>query len=143
MTASTRAALALTAALGLAACSASDDPAAGGFFNGVAGLAGGGYAARITAGEQAVAASQSRGAALSAELARLEDTHAALRRQLIAQEAALRARGIGLPPDTDARTRQAAATAPPGADSDARVASLQRSIADMQALAAQLAALAG
>lgn len=136
-------AAALSAVLGLAACAASDDPAEGGFFNGVAGLAGGGYQARITEREQAVAAAQTQGAALSVDLARLEAKHAALQRQLVAQEAALRARGIGVPPGTDARIRQASATAPASADADARVASLQRSIADMQALSAQLAAVAG
>ena len=105
-------------------------------------MAGGGYEARSSERQQAVAASEAEGRALSAKLARLEGEHAAVERRLRAQEAALQEAGAAVPADTDARIGQAAA-APERADPDARIAALKRSISDMQALSAQLAALAG
>ncbi|TPE46579.1 hypothetical protein [Amaricoccus solimangrovi] len=135
--------LSLLAVLALAACATSDDPAQGGFFNGIAGLVGGGYDARIDAREQAVAESEAEGAALSGELARLESEHAALRRRIAAQESGLRARGVALPPDIAARSEAAGAIAPPDASEDDQVTALRRSIAEMRALSDELAALDG
>jgi hypothetical protein len=124
----------------LAGCATSDDPAEGGFFNGVAGLAGGGYEARIAEREQGLAAAQGRQQALAVELSGLEREHAALSNQIIRQQAALRARGVGLPLGTD-QAIQAAAAEPVGADPAARAASLRRAIADSRRLSAQLAML--
>jgi len=128
--------------LGLAGCAPSGDPAEGGFFNGIAGVASGGYDARVAERKQAVAASEQQGAVLSAELARLEAQHAAFGERLRAQQASLVRRGVALPPATEARIAQTTAAPPPGGDA-ARVASLQQAIAEMEALSAQLAAIPG
>jgi predicted DNA-binding transcriptional regulator YafY len=128
--------------LGLAGCVPSADPAQGGFFNGIAGVAGGGYDARVAEREQAVAAAEQEGAALSAELTQLEAQHAVLGERLRAQQASLARRGVDLPPATEARIVQAAAEPRAGRDA-ARVTSLQRAISEMEALSAQLAAIPG
>jgi hypothetical protein len=131
-----RAAAALACLAGCAPIS--DDPAEGGFYSGVAGLAGGGYAARVDEREQAVAAAETEGAALSAELAALQGEHAALKSRVIQQRAALRAAGVRLTPETEGRIQAVVAARP--AD---RVADLERAIAEARTLSEQLAGLAG
>jgi hypothetical protein len=116
----------------LAGCATSGDPAEGGFINGVAGLAGGGYEARIADREQA----------LAFELAGLEREHAALGNQIIGQRAALRARGVGVPPWTE-QAVLAATAEPRAADPAARAASLRRAIADSRRLSVQLSMVGG
>jgi len=129
------------AAAGLAGCSVSDDPAAGGFVSGVAGVAGGGYDARIDAREAGLATTEAEGAALTAELASLERQHAAIKDQLIRQRAELSAAGVRLTPDSERAFRTAIAAEPAQADPAARAAALQRAIADGRRLSEQLAAL--
>ena len=132
--------LALLPVAALVACTpASDDPAEGGFFNGIAGLAGGGYEARVTEREQGVATAQGQQAALSAELASLQGQHAALKDQIIAQRAALRAEGVRLTPETETRIQAALTSSPSGSNP----AALQQAIADARRLSEQLAGLAG
>ncbi len=131
--------LAALALASLGACApVSDDPAQGGFFNGVAGLAGGGYEARVGEREQAVVGAQADQAALTAELAALQGEHAALKNRIVQQRAALRAAGVRLTPETEGRI-QAAVAAQPGD----RVADLERAIAEARTLSEQLAGLAG
>ncbi len=115
----------------------SPDPAEGGFFNGVAGIAGGGYDARVAEREQGVAEARATNAALTAELAALQGEHARLKRQIVAQRAAIRAEGGRLTPASEARI-QTALTSKPG---DA--AGLRKAIADARALSAELARLSG
>ena len=137
-----RAGAALALAAGLAGCAVSDDPAEGGFYAGVAGVAGGGYEARVAEREAGVAAAEAEGAALTAELARLSGEHEALKDRLIAQRAALRAGGLRLSPAAEARVQAALLAAPDAADPSVRAAELRRSIADLRALSQDLAALA-
>jgi hypothetical protein len=133
--------LAVLATAGLAGCAVSDDPAAGGFVSGVAGVAGGGYDARSAEREAGLATTQAEGAALEAELAALESEHAALKDQLIRQRADLGAAGIRLTPASERAFQDAIAAEPAQADPAARAAALQRAIADGRRLSEQLAAL--
>lgn len=133
--------LAPAALLALAGCAVSDDPAAGGFYSGVAGIAGGGYEARVAEREAGVAAAQREGAALSAELARLTGEHEALKDRLVLQRAALRSEGVRLTPASEARLQAAIASEPGGADPAARAAALSAAIADARALSDELAEL--
>ena len=130
------------AVLALAGCAPSSDPAAGGFINAMAGVAGGGYEARIDEREAGVAAAEARGEALEAELARLETEYGRLQTQLTRQRAALESAGVTLDATTEARLEGALAGPPAPADPEARAAALQRAIADARVLSEQLAALA-
>jgi hypothetical protein len=129
------------AALALAACAPSSDPAAGGFANAVAGLAGGGYEARVAERQAGVDAAEARGEALSAELARLEAEHRQIVAELARRRASLAAAGTRLDPETAVRVDAALAGPPPAADPQARAAALQRAIADARLLSEQLATL--
>jgi hypothetical protein len=133
--------LAALATAGLAGCAVSDDPAAGGFVSGVAGVAGGGYDARIAERETGLATTRAEGAALGAELAALEREHASLKDQLIRQRADLGAAGIRLTPESERAFQAAIATEPAQSDPAARAAALERAIADGRQLSEQLAAL--
>jgi hypothetical protein len=129
----------LALALACVGCApVSDDPAEGGFFNGVAGLAGGGYEARVGEREQAVASAEAQGAALTAELDALQGEHAALKTRIVQQRAALRAARVRLTPATEGRIQAVVAAQPAN-----RVADLERAIADARTLSGQLAGLAG
>ena len=137
----------LVLVLAAGACAVSDDPSEGGFASGVAGLAGGGYRARVDTRAAAVAEAEARDAALTAELAALEGEHAALQRRVAALRTQLAARDVSLPAGTEARIERVLAGAPspagPVTDPAARAAALERAIADARQLAEQLAALAG
>jgi hypothetical protein len=126
----------------VAGCVQSDDPAEGGFYSGVAGLAGGGYEGRIAEREAAVAAAQSRQIALASELAGLEREHRALQARLGAQRSALRSEGVAIPPATELRL-DAALAGPTETDPAARAAALERAIGDARQLSDQLADLSG
>jgi hypothetical protein len=127
----------------LPGCAPSDDPAEGGFYSGIAGLAGGGYDARIAEREAGVSAAEARGEVLSAELAALQGEHARLKSQIIQQRADLRAQGVRLSPDAERRIQAVLAEQPAATDPSARAAVLQRAIADARQLSEQLAALSG
>jgi hypothetical protein len=126
----------------LAGCVQSDDPAEGGFYSGIAGLAGGGYEGRIAEREAAVEAAQSRQTALAAELAGLEREHQALQARLGAQRSALRSQGVAIPPSMELRL-DAALAEPTESDAAARAAALERRISDMRQLSDEAAELAG
>ena len=126
----------------VAGCVQSDDPAEGGFYSGIAGLAGGGYEGRIAEREAAVAAAQARQTELAAELAGLEREHRALQARLGAQRSALRSQGVAIPPATELRL-DAALAGPAETDPAARAAALSQAIGDARQLSDQLAGLAG
>lgn len=123
----------------LAACQTTTDPAEGGFFNGVSGIASGSYDARVAEAERDVAARQARNDALAAEIRAGEKELARLKLQVLNQRNA-----IGR---TDAQTSQRIETvlrADPGGETDAaRLAALQATIADARALSRDLAELSG
>ncbi len=127
------------ACLGLAGCMTSTDPADGGFFNGVSGIASGSYQEQIDADEAQVAAAQARNAELAAQIRGAESELARLKVTIVNQRNALGA--------TDAATANrinAVLVAQPSGRTDAdRLAALQQSIADARALSQDLAKLSG
>jgi hypothetical protein len=133
---------ALPCALLLAACVLSDDPAEGGFYIGVAGIAGGGYDARVAERVAGVAASQARQAELSAELAGLTGQHEALKDQIIAQRSQLRSQGVRLAPEAETRIQAVLLSDPAATDPAERREQLLRAISDARVLSEQLATLA-
>ncbi len=134
------------AALMLGACVTSEDPADGGFFNGVSGATSGTYDARVEDREQAVAAAQTRNAALSREQQALaaqikgaESELARLKFKILQQKSA-----IGrIDGPTNARVNAVLNASPSGATPDAKLAALQKTIANARALSADLEKLAG
>ena len=72
----------ITAGLAMTACAASPDPAEGGFFNGISGLAGGGYEQRIEERETSLASANQQQSALQARAAELAAQQAEVDRQL-------------------------------------------------------------
>lgn len=117
------------------ACTMSDDPGEGGFYSGIAGLAGGGYDARIAEREAGVAAETDRRDALQDELARLRGEHDTLATRIRAARARAAAQGTPIPPSIDLQAQ--AALAPPPTD----LASLRASIEEARAVAEQLETL--
>jgi hypothetical protein len=126
----------------LAGCDVSEDPSQGGLVSGVAGLAGGGYEARIDEREGAVATSRARQAELAAELAGLDAEHRALQSRISQQRELLKAAGAPIPPATEARVDAALRANPDPRDPEARAAALRQAIAEARQLSEQLAALA-
>ena len=129
--------------LALPACVTSDDPAEGGFFNGVAGIAGGGYDQRVATREAELAAVEAEGEALNAELASLQRELSSLKSRIIQQRAALQRDGVFLSSDAERQVQRVLAAQPTGTDTAQQVADLRKSIADARALSASLAGLAG
>lgn len=127
----------------VAGCAASDDPADGGFFNGIAGLAGGGYDARIETRQAGLDASLARQDTLRAELAALSRQHSDLKTRIIAQRAALGAQGVRLSAGAEAEVRRVIETDPQTPDPAARAEALRRAIAEARALSDSLARLSG
>lgn len=124
---------------GLAACTTSVDPAEGGFFNGVSGIASGSYQNQIDADEAQVEASRERNANLAAQIQSAESELARLKVTIVNQRNALG--------NTDAATSNrinAVLVSKPAGNTDAaRLAALQQSIADARALSQDLAKLSG
>ncbi|MEO9516489.1 MAG: hypothetical protein ABJH45_09345 [Paracoccaceae bacterium] len=124
---------------GLAACTTSVDPAEGGFFNGVSGIATGSYQDQIDADEAQVEASRARNANLAAQIRSSESELARLKVTIVNQRNALR--------NTDAATSNrinaVLVSEPTGNTDAARLAALQQSIADARALSQDLAKLSG
>lgn len=121
----------------LSACATSDDPADGGFFNGINGLAGGGYQARVDEQKQGLANDQTRNAELSGQLAALRGQHSSVKSEIIQKRAALRAKGVKLSAASEREVQQVISTNPQSA------AALRRAIADARALSAELTRLSG
>ena len=124
---------------GLAACTTSVDPAEGGFFNGVSGIASGSYQNQIDADEAQVEASRERNANLAAQIQSAESELARLKVTIVNQRNALG--------NTDAATSNrinaVLVSKPTGNTDSARLAALQQSIADARALSQDLAKLSG
>jgi hypothetical protein len=136
----------LGAGLLVAACAISEDPAEGGFFNGVDGLASGGYVERIDEREQAVAASTSRNAdlraqqqALQAQITASESELANLKITILQQKNAIG----NLDAQTKARVNAVLNARSGGSTDQVRLAALQKTISDAKILSADLARLAG
>lgn len=129
---------------GLGGCVTSSDPGEGGFFNGVAGIAGGGYEARIDERESAVAEASARNVALTKEqqalagrISATENDLTRARFRLLQQKNA--AKNLDA---TTANRINAALTAEPGGRTDeARLADLQRLLGETRALSEDLARL--
>ncbi|MFV0361412.1 hypothetical protein [Tropicimonas sp.] len=126
-------------------CVDSSDPAAGGFYNGIAGIAGGGYERREAERESAVAEAQARNQALSAEQRALAARISATQGE-VAQARFTLLRQRDSAPNLDARTRARVnavlAAEPRGGTDAARLADLQRILRETRALSADLAQLA-
>lgn len=129
----------------LSACVTSENPADGGFFNGVQGVASGGYDERIDDREVAVATSQSQNEALRVEQANLqaqirasESELAKLKFTILQQKNSV----AGLDAQTTARVNAVLNASPSGSTDQAKLAALQKTIADAKALSADLAKLA-
>lgn len=137
--------LALAAGAGLAACvDGGGNPAEGGFFRGVSGIASGGYDARVAAREAEVAEAQAGNAALRAERSALAARIAAAERDLTAARFDLlqaRDRARSLDPGTRARVNAALVAEPAGGSDAVRLADLQRLLSETRALSAELASL--
>jgi len=143
------------AALTVAGCETTGDPADGGFLAGVAGVAGGGYQNRVDAQQAALEQDQADAAALraqqanlaqqsaniAAEIVRLRAIHTQLRLDISNQAAALRAAGVTLPGGISQRVNAVVNTSPSGNSDAQRLASLQSAIADARALSNDLAQL--
>ncbi|SEI52345.1 hypothetical protein SAMN05444007_101447 [Cribrihabitans marinus] len=126
-------------ALLLAGCQTTSDPAEGGFFDGVSGIASGSYDARIDTAEADVAGAQARNEALAAQIRGSESELAQLKLQILQQRNTL-----GTPDAaTASRIDRVLNDTPGGATPDARLAALQRSISEARALSADLARLSG
>lgn len=139
----------------VAGCATSDDPAAGGFFNGVSGLSSGTYQDRVDERQGDVETEQARAAALStqqasvaAQSASVAEQIAALRAQLTQlriqianQQAQLRSAGVAIPASINTRVNAVVNASPGGASDAERLANLQAAIADARALSADLARL--
>ncbi len=130
----------------LAGCQTTTDPAEGGFFSGVSGIATGAYEDRVSASEAEVASAQARNDALAAQQSALgarikssESELAGLKFQILQQRDALG------PTDsaTAARIDRVLNAKPTGATAEARLAALQQTISQARALSADLAKLSG
>ncbi|MFA3920352.1 hypothetical protein [Ruegeria hyattellae] len=125
--------------LAFAGCQTTTDPAEGGFFNGVSGIATGAYDDRIDAAEADVASAQTRNDALAAQIRGRESELAQLKLKILQQRDGLG----GTDPATAQRIDRVLNSNPTGSTDAEKLASLQRSIADAKALSADLARLSG
>ena len=137
---------ALVLLLALGACAEDPDPADGGFFSGVSGIASGSYAARTEAEVQATEEARARNEALRAEQSSLAAQISATEAEL-AQAKLVLLRQRDANPNMDAATRSrvnSVLLAEPSAGSDAaRLAELQEILSETRALSSDLAQLAG
>lgn len=123
----------------LTACQTTTDPAEGGFFSGVSGIATGAYDQRIETAEADVASAQARNDALAAQLRNSESELAQLKLKILQQRDAIG----GGDAATAARIDKVLNASPAGATPEAKLAALQRSISEARALSADLAKLSG
>lgn len=123
----------------LAGCMTSEDPADGGFFNGVSGIATGSYQAQIDADEAQIEASRVRNAELAAQIRGAESELARLKVTILNQRNALGNTDRA----TSNRINAVLVSEPTGRTDAARLAALQQSIADARALSQDLAQLSG
>lgn len=135
------------AVVALAGCGApSDDPAEGGFFNGVRGITSGTYDARVAEREQAVSTAEARNEALSAQQGDLAARIAATKSSLAQARFTLLQQRDARPnmsPGMRSRVDAALSAQPGGATEAEQLANLQRILAETRALSSDLARLAG
>ncbi len=125
-----------------------DDPAYGGFFNGIENIADGTYDQRIATREQKVLALQARQQRLLAErnslqrqIGNQQNALARLKHDLVVTKVRI---GEGnIDGATLVQINQAITTEPGGATDQERLANLQKTIADTRRLAESLTALTG
>jgi ribosomal protein L29 len=124
-----------------------DDPAYGGFFNGIENIQDGTYDARIASREQVAAALEARKIRLMAErnslarqMASNENTLAELKRQVVVLK--IQIGEANLDPAVLGQIQTAVNARPVGATDAERLASLRRTIADTRKLAESLSQLA-
>ncbi len=129
----------LLSLVALSACQTTTDPAEGGFFSGVSGIATGAYDQRIETAEADVASAQARNDALAAQLRSSETELAQLKLKILQQRNAIG----GADAATAARIDKVLNETPGGATPEAKLAALQRSISEARALSADLAKLSG
>ena len=137
----------LFAIIGISACTAgSDDPAEGGFFNGIRGVTTGAYDARIEEREQAVETAQELNQSLATEQGEIAERLAATKGALArARLTLLQQRDSASELDVGTRQRvDAVLRAQPSAGSDAQqLDELQRILAETRALSRELSQLSG
>ena len=119
-----------------AGCVTSEDPADGGFYNGIAGATDGTYDARVAEREKEVSDAETRNAELTNQLAALRAEHNSVKNELIQKRSKLRASGVKLSANSEKQIQAALQSSPQ------KVASLSKAIADARKLSEQLSALA-
>ena len=130
----------------LAGCATSEDPSEGGFFSGVAAISEGTYGARVAEREQEVASAEAQNSQLAAtqrslvaQISAAETELAKLKFTLLQQKNSIG----GLSVATISRIDSVLNANPTGTTNSAKLAALQRTIAEARALSAELAVLAG
>ena len=139
MTLPVRSSLVLAGVLAVSACVTSTDPADGGFFNGVSGIATGAFDNRIAARESEIAAAQERNAGLEAQIRAAEAELAQLKLRILNQRNAIGATDA----EFSARVETVLNANPDQSDQTSKLVALQNTIADARALSEELSRLAG
>lgn len=121
----------------LTACQTTTNPAEGGFFAGVSGITTGAYDDRIATAEGEVAAAQTRNETLAGQIQASESELAQLKLSILQQRDAIGGGNSA----TAKRIDRVLNSSPDGATPDAKLAALQRSIAEARALSSDLAKL--
>ena len=127
----------------VAACATSDDPADGGFINGVSALNTGAYDARIAEREAAIDVETATQAELQAELARLSGNYDTLKLQILDLRKKATDAGASLTPLQQDRVNTTLIANPGGTTEAEKIENLRRAIADARSLANELSALSG
>lgn len=128
------------AALLLAACTISDDPADGGFASGVAGLSSGTYQDRVDQKQATADAETARQADLQAQLGALQGEYQRARLELAQARSRVAASGAAIPAGVDREVTAALRAPDPGGATDSeRLSRLRDAIAKARSLSAELA----
>lgn len=131
------------------------DPAEGGFFKGLSGMASGCYEQRIEERERRAAEARARQEALEAELRelearsaeaeteleRLKTQHAGLKRIIVKLRSQLAAENVDLDDGEQARVNAAIASRPEGETEAERIEALRKAVSGARALVEELAKL--
>jgi|GEM_PF-2303470 len=126
-----------------ASCATSDDPAHGGFANGLKGVSSGSYQARMDAHETELARARSRTEALEQERLALEGDLADLKQKLAKQTASIQSSGQAIPQSMQMRIKALEQAPIAVGTTDEKVAQLKKSIKDAAELSKLLAEMSG